>query len=137
MSLETAKHWIMIIVSVTFLVLYGAALTGVLRPVTESSIAERLEPIIFILIGFYFGQLPFTQSLRSRKRELERVREKLDELQAAKDQVQREHDAMGEKIANAKIALDRFATEMKNTSNGTGSEASKRSAEIVRNILGS
>jgi len=134
-SIETAKHWIMIVVSLSFLVLYGAALTGWLRPITTNSLAERLEPIIFILVGFYFGQLPFTYALRSRKRELQRMREKLEETQKSKEQIQSEHDSMAEKISNAKIALDRFVAETNTTTNGHASGDSKRSVEIVRNIL--
>ncbi len=135
-TLEVTLRWTMIVVSLTFLILYAAALAGWLRPMGENSIVARLEPIIFLLIGFYFGLVSISSISRSRKKELDRTRERLDELQLTKEQIQRERDAFAERISNAKVALDRFMLVIGSDLAGDPI-LSKRLTEIVRKILNS
>lgn len=137
--------------SLVFVILYAAALAGWLRPVADTSLAARLEPVIFVLIGYYIGQLPIAQLWRSRTNDIDRLVMRLDEVQKNKEQVQRERDALAEKISNAKIALDRLTLKPAVDvllASGPGSTSSPKSAgedfnltprtvEIVRNILDS
>jgi len=59
---ETFKEWVMIVLTFAFVILYGLALVGKLRPLADISIVSRLEPIIFVIIGYYFGRLPAQQT---------------------------------------------------------------------------
>ena len=55
---EALKGWMMIGLTITFVGLYTAALTGLLRPLTDVIVIARLEPLIFVILGYYFGRLP-------------------------------------------------------------------------------
>jgi len=151
-SVDAAKHWLMVLVSVALVVIYVAALLGWLRPLADITLVARLEPIIFVLIGFYFGQIPVNQDRKFKRRELERAFGKLEATQEAKELVQRERDALAEKIHNARIALDRVVAAAPGNGTYTNShtpafgdrparphttDLSGQSAEIVKKILDS
>src|SRR5437588_2591965 len=52
---DTLKNWIMVVLTLAFVSLYGAALIGWLKPLADEKMVLRLEPIIFVIIGYYFG----------------------------------------------------------------------------------
>ena len=58
---DTLKSWVMVVLTLIFVSLYGAALFGWLKPLTDDKMVMRLEPIIFAIIGYYFGRLPGQQ----------------------------------------------------------------------------
>jgi len=41
-----------------FALLYGVALLGWGKPQPDERIVVRPEPIVFVIIGYYFGRLP-------------------------------------------------------------------------------
>ena len=102
---DGVKNWVMIILSFFFVSLYGLALTGWLKPLTEMTVTSHLEPIIFVIIGYYFGRLPAQQIERSLKDEIGRQRQKADAAQHVKEQMQQEREKLEEKIKNTKITL--------------------------------
>jgi len=55
---DTLKNWIMVVLTLIFISLYGAALVGWLKPLADEKMVMRLVPIIFVIIGYYFGRLP-------------------------------------------------------------------------------
>jgi len=55
---DALKNWIMVVLTLIFISLYGAALIGWLKPLADDRMVMRLEPIIFVIIGYYFGRLP-------------------------------------------------------------------------------
>lgn len=99
------KGWVMIALTLTFVGLYGAALTGWLRPLADEKMVARLEPIIFVIIGYYFGRLPAQQNEQTLKDEIGRQTQKADASQHAKEQAQQTREALEEKIKNAHAAL--------------------------------
>ncbi len=99
------KGWVMVALTLMFVILYGAALTGWIRPLEDEKMVTRLEPIIFVIIGYYFGRLPAQQNEKTLKDEIGRQTQKADAAQHAKEQAQQTREALEEKIKNVKAAL--------------------------------
>jgi hypothetical protein len=105
-SSEILKNWIMVVLTLVFIALYGAALVGWLRPLTDDKMVLRLEPIIFVIIGYYFGRLPGQQNERNLKQEINRQTQRADASQSAKEQALQTNEALEEKIKNVKATLN-------------------------------
>ena len=103
---EAIKNWVMVLLTLGFVVLYGLALIGKLRPLADASMVTRLEPIIFVIIGYYFGRLPGQQNEQTLKEEIERQTQRADAAQHAKETALQSRDALDEKVKNARTALD-------------------------------
>jgi predicted nucleic acid-binding Zn-ribbon protein len=65
----------------------------------------RFEPIIFILIGYYFGRHPSRQNEKALKEEIQNQTSRADAAQYAKEKAQMERETLEEKIKNARTAL--------------------------------
>jgi hypothetical protein len=65
----------------------------------------RLEPIIFVIIGYYFGRLPAQQNERTLKDEINRQTQRADASQSVKEQALQSREALEERIKNVKAAL--------------------------------
>ena len=72
------KSWVMVILTLIFVVLYTVALLGWLKPLSDVTMVMRLEPIIFVIIGYYFGRLPSQQNEETLKEEISRQTKKAD-----------------------------------------------------------
>src|SRR5205823_11882948 len=92
------RGWIMIALTLIFVSLYGAALIGWLKPLADEKMVLRLEPIIFVIIGYYFGRLPAQQNEKTLKDEIGRQTQKADSAQHAKEQALQSREALEEKI---------------------------------------
>lgn len=99
------RNWVMTALTSIFVLLYGAALVGWLRPLPDERAIARLEPIIFVIIGYYFGRLPAQQNEQTLKGELNRQTQKTDAAQHAKEQAQQAREALEEKIKNVRVTL--------------------------------
>jgi len=108
---EGIKGWFMVLLTLAFLVLYGLALLGKLRPLTDASMVTRLEPLIFVIIGYYFGRLPGEENEQTLKNEIGRQTHRADAAQQAKETALQSREALDEKIKNARTALDNVTTE--------------------------
>ncbi len=98
---DTVRNWMMIVLTLIFVVFYAAALLGWLRPLSDITLVTRLEPIILVIIGYYFGRLPAQQNEQTLKEEIFRQTQKSDAAQQAKEQANQELEALEEKIKNA------------------------------------
>lgn len=114
---ETLKGWIMVFLTLVFVVLYGLALLGKLRPLDDASMVTRLEPIIFIIVGYYFGRLPSQQNEQTLKGEIDRQTKRAEAAQHAKETALKTSEALEERVKNARIALE---TSGSDSSNGIG-----------------
>jgi hypothetical protein len=103
---DALKGWVMVALTLIFVVLYAAALTGWLKPLDNMSMITQLEPIIFVIVGYYFGRLPAQQTEKTLKDEINRQTQKADAAQNAKEQAKQEREALEEKVKNAKAALN-------------------------------
>jgi len=101
----TLKSWVMVMLTLVFVALYASALVGWLRPLADDTAIARLEPIIFVIIGYYFGRLPAQQNEQVLKVEVDRQTQKADAAQHAKEQILQEREVLEEKIKNAKVVL--------------------------------
>jgi len=104
-SSDTLKNWIMVVLTLVFISLYGAALVGWLKPLADEKMVLRLEPIIFVIIGYYFGRLPGQQNERTLQQEVGRQTQRADASQSAKEQALQSNEALEEKIKNVKATL--------------------------------
>lgn len=98
-------NWLMSAMTLAFVLVYSAALIGWLQALPNELAVMRLEPIIFVFIGYYFGRLPAQQHERALKREIHRRTQKADVAQQAKEQAQQERKALEEKVKGARAAL--------------------------------
>jgi len=143
---ETLKSWVIVVLTLIFVVLYAAALLGWLKPLPDAAMVTRLEPIIFVIIGYYFGRLPAQQNEKTLKGEINRQTQKADAAQHSKEQAQQEREALEEKVKNAKAALNvgslnvsakTLAGNEKNIAGATKAESLSQSVETAARILGS
>ena len=104
-SSDTLKNWIMVVLTLVFISLYGAALVGWLKPLADEKMVLRLEPIIFVIIGYYFGRLPGQQNERTLQQEVSRQTQRADASQSAKEQALQSNEALEEKIKNVRASL--------------------------------
>jgi hypothetical protein len=102
---DALKSWMMAALTIIFIALYGAALAGWLKPLDDDKMLLRLEPIIFVIIGYYFGRLPAQQNEKTLKNEIGRQTQKADAAQHAKEQAQQTRETLEEKVKNARAAL--------------------------------
>ena len=129
---DVIKGWLMILLTVAFVVLYGLALMGKIRPLADISIVSRIEPIIFVIIGYYFGRSPATQNERTLKDEITRQTQKADAAQYAKEQALQSREVFEEKLKNVNIALSRPAS---NLSSATKNAAANGQQEELKHSI--
>lgn len=103
---EALKNWVMVILTLGFVALYGLALVGKLKPLTDVSMVSRIEPIIFVIIGYYFGRLPSQQNEKTLKEEISRQTQKADAAQHAKENALQTREALEEKLRNINVTLE-------------------------------
>lgn len=99
------KNWVMVILTMVFVVLYTVALLGWLKPLSDVTMVVRLEPIIFVIIGYYFGRLPAQQNEQTLKEEINRQSQKADAAQSSCEQTRQEREAIEERLKNVKTVL--------------------------------
>ena len=97
--------WMMVFVTGFFLILYTLALLGRLGSLSDVSPISRLEPIIFLLLGYYFGRRPAEGNEQTLKSEIERQTRRADAAQQAKEGALQIREALDEKIRNALAVL--------------------------------
>lgn len=95
----------MVALTFVFILLYGAALVGWLKPLADEKMVLRLEPIIFVIIGYYFGRLPGQQNEHTLKEEIVRQSQKIDVAQHVKEQALQKSEVLEEKLKNVAAAL--------------------------------
>ena len=133
---EAIKNWVMVCLTLGFVVLYGLALLGKLRPFADVSTVTRLEPIIFVIIGYYFGRLPGQQNEQALKDEIGRQRQRADAAQHAKESALQSREMLDEKLKNARTALATDAVAIvKATGDGDGLSGDRGSVAAAFQIL--
>jgi hypothetical protein len=134
-SSDILKNWIMVVLTLVFITLYGAALTGLLKPLTDEKMVLRLEPIIFVIIGYYFGRLPGQQNERNLKQEINRQTQRADAAQSAKEQALQTNEAMEEKLRNVKATLSAEVATFATASGSHGLRSATLREEELRPMV--
>jgi hypothetical protein len=126
------KAWVMVTLTLLFVSLYTSALMGWLRPLADVTMITRLEPIIFVITGYYFGRLPGQANEKTLREEVARQRTRTDAAQHAKENAEKEREVIEEKIKNAKIALIplRGETFFNGSTSSGGDERAAKKAEV-------
>ena len=99
------RAWGMMSLTLTFVLLYGAALLGWVNPITGDKLIGRLEPLIFVILGYYFGRLPADQNESLFRDEINRQTQRADAAQHAKEQGEQAREALEEKLKNVRALL--------------------------------
>lgn len=134
---DALKNWIMVVLTLIFISLYGAALVGWLKPLADEKMVMRLEPIIFVIIGYYFGRLPSQQNERTLKQEINRQTQRADASQSAKEQALQSNEALEEKIKNVKAALgSEHSASVTNSGANLFAAGSRTQEEGTRHTVG-
>lgn len=129
---EALKSWVMVILTLGFVALYGLALIGKLKPLPDVSMVSRIEPIIFVIIGYYFGRLPSQQNEKILKEEMIRQTQKADAAQHAKENAVQTREALEAKLTNInatlEVGLNPSRTELHNNE---GTQGDRTTSELA------
>ncbi|HEV7642776.1 MAG TPA: hypothetical protein VGO50_02435 [Pyrinomonadaceae bacterium] len=101
---DSLKSWVMISLTLIFVLLYAAAFIFPTHFESTTAIKE-LQPIIFVIIGYYFGRLPAQQTEDSLNREIDRQATKTDAAISAKGIALKNEASMEKKMEDAKTVL--------------------------------
>ncbi|HEX9959603.1 MAG TPA: hypothetical protein VGB00_01555 [Pyrinomonadaceae bacterium] len=120
---------------IIFIFLYILVLAGKLESLREREMVMHLEPIIFVLIGYYFGRSPAQQNEKLFRDEITRQTNRADAAQSAKERAQQVSESLEEKIKNAKTVLSGIASDgsakfsgEEHSANGASKEQSLRNS---------
>lgn len=72
MALEGVKGWVMVFLSLVFLLLYVLALFSLIPDLTDGKVKllTHLEAVLFVIIGYYFGRVPGEQNEKTLRGQL-------------------------------------------------------------------
>jgi hypothetical protein len=136
----------MVVLTLIIVGLYGAALSGWLKPLADEKMVLRIEPLIFVIIGYYFGRLPAQQNEKTLKDEISRQTQKADAAQHVKEQALQTREALEEKLKNVNAALSSagaglagsaFANHLTKTDSPIREDALRYAASATLKILNS
>jgi|SRR5215213_3370740 len=128
---DALKSWIMLFLTLAFVTLYALALIGKLQPLSDASLVARLEPIIFVIIGYYFGRIPGQQNENTLKSEITRQTQRADAAHHAKEQALQYREALEEKLKNVNAVLDVPRVEAAFDADGNTADGSDRSMHAI------
>lgn len=75
---QSFKDLVIVGLTFAFVLMYALAIFGIITPLSDVSVVSRLEPIIFVIIGYYFGRIPGEQNEKVLKEEINRQVEKVE-----------------------------------------------------------
>ena len=128
---DALRNWIMLFLTLAFVLLYALALSGRLKPLPDSSLVARLEPIIFVIIGYYFGRIPGQQNENTLKNEIARQTQKADAAQHAKEQALQSRESLDEKLKNVNAVLDVPRVEMAFAADGNIADKNDKTLQAM------
>jgi hypothetical protein len=105
---ENLRTWVMVILTFLFVAVYFGALLGwIPSPSAKPDLQtlSRIEAILFVIIGYYFGRLPVAATEQTLKDEIHRQTGKAENAEQVKTAALEEKQALQEKVKNAKAAL--------------------------------
>ncbi len=110
-----------------FLFIYVLMLAGILRPMSDVTVITRLEPIMFLVIGYFLARLPAAHSEQTIREEIKRQSIRAERAEQAKQESETEMRTLEEKMRNARIALDSSLAELR----APGNKLSTRSGLVT------
>lgn len=140
---DQIRNWLTTAGILAVALCYVAAVAGVIGPSPTSQLLARLEPIIFVLIGYHLGRRPSQQNENTLKQEISRQTQRADAAQHAKEQAQQAREALEEQMKNVRAALVAPPFDVKDPAarprghEGFDDKAFRRSVAAALNILNS
>jgi|SoiMethySBSTD1v2_1073268.scaffolds.fasta_scaffold04711_5 hypothetical protein len=136
---DAIRVWVMAIVSLGFVVLYGLALLGKIKTIADPAVLTRVEPLVFVIIGYYFGRIPGQQNEQSLKKEIGRLSDRANAAQQAMVSARELSGTLDEKVKNARTALAPDAIALVAKTAKTFDNTSREPGSVVAafNILSS
>jgi hypothetical protein len=97
---DALRNRVMVSLTAAFILLYIAALLGWIPPLPDDRVVVRLEAIVGVIIGYYFGRVPGEKIEKTLKEEVNRQAGKAKEEERKKEHA-REEKASAEQAAMA------------------------------------
>jgi poly-gamma-glutamate capsule biosynthesis protein CapA/YwtB (metallophosphatase superfamily) len=133
---NTLQNWMMVALTLTFLALYAAVLFGSFKHWSDERLITHLEPVIFVVIGYFFGRLPARPNEQTLRDEIRRQIRRADAAQFAKEQSQQAREALEEKIKNVRTTLAPSATKASSAiGKASGSSLNHTGGAVYDNTL--
>ena len=104
-KIDAVGNGVLLVIASAFSAVYAAGLAGLIRPLPDATALIRLEPIIFLVLGYLFSRFPAQQNERVLRDEIDRTSKKVEIAQRLKEQADGEREAIEEKLRNARVAL--------------------------------
>jgi hypothetical protein len=119
--LDGVKTGLMALLTLVFVALYVGALFGWISSKTSDPVTvSRLESIIFVIIGYYFGRLPSQANEATLKNEINRQAGKTDQAERVKDVAQQDKAALQQKVQSATVILSPSVQDSMVSATGVG-----------------
>jgi len=105
---ETLKTWVMVILTFLFVAVYIGALLGWIpgSAKQDTQTLSRIETILFVIIGYYFGRLPVAATEKTLKDQIQHQTGKADNAEQTKTEALQEKQGLQEKLKNTRATLD-------------------------------
>lgn len=137
---DSLRDVLILVLIAFFILLYASVLTGWFKPVSDVGFLNRIEPIIFLIIGYYFGRLPSERNERMLKDEVTRQTRRADASDQQKERLLCEGEIVEERVRNAKAVLTRHASTTipgcdQNTAEDSGTTDLEASVKTALRIL--
>lgn len=100
---DSLKTWTMAIITLVFVTLYALSIAG--RGVPSDAIGQ-LQPIVFVIIGYYFGRLPSRQVEGTLKEQVHIHANNATAARNAERKAEVERGVFEEKIKNTRTILE-------------------------------
>ncbi len=118
---EEVKTWTMLFITVVFVILYALTVVDVIK---ASNAVQNLQPIVFVIVGYFFGRLPAAKVENSLKEQIVVQSNAAAAARQSEKVAATEREMLEEKVKNARIALDTIALE--SSVNGSNNAAAIR-----------
>jgi hypothetical protein len=112
--IETIKTLGILIIAIVFVSLYALIVTGMIRPIGDITVLSRIEPMVFVVVGYFLSRLQAGHYEQTLKEELRRQTLRAESAQSEKERVEVEKEGIEERMRNVRTALvstDGFETD--------------------------
>jgi hypothetical protein len=103
------KNIVIIILTFIFIALYSATIFGFVKLPADDKLLGRLEPIIAVIIGYYFGRMPSEKNEKSLKQQVDKKTQEADDARKGETEAKTQSTEAQTKIKDARAALSSAA----------------------------
>jgi hypothetical protein len=140
---DALKNWVMVGLSLIFVLLYAGALIAQMvhdnKQIPDA--IKDLQPILFVIIGYYFGRLPGQQNenqiKNTLKEEIDRNATAADNANKTKENAIKEKAAIEGKMEAAKAVLLKINSGLASDGISTMKASDREAVETAMEILSS